>query len=176
LTYYWARAEISRMFGKGLAIFQWVVLSLAAASTALFVHRIVNKGEAISATAHWGGLGGGTSGWRITPALASLCAAIALWGLGSAISVYAFNVQHTDDLAAAKLQNDQLDAATKLKNAREDAATKLKNDRETARLELDEKHREQERADKAANSATAPSSSAVPKNGRFQPAAPAPLP
>jgi hypothetical protein len=155
--------EILRMLGTGLVWFQGLVLSLAFGATALFLHRVVNKNEAISAAAHWGGLGGGTSGWRVTPALASLLAAVVLWILGSALSVYAFSVQHSDSVAATKRENDVKDAETKRKNDLEDARIKLANEREDAWMLREERHREQERAERSGKSALPPSASAAPQ-------------
>jgi hypothetical protein len=145
------------MFGLRFAVV--LVLLTAAFFSSVFWSRAFIRGEAISASAHWGGLGGGTSGWRVTLALVSLVAALFLWALGAALSVYALHVEHSDteaklrnerEDAATTLKTTREDAATKLLGEREDAATKLRIEREEAKTALEERHRAEERADKLA--------------------------
>jgi hypothetical protein len=159
-----------------LSTVEMLVLALAVGCSALFYSR-VRSGEAISASAHWGGLGGGTGGWRVTTALVSLVVALFLWALAGALAVYSFYVLHAD-------------AAAKFANEREDAKAIRNQQREDAKTALDEKHRSEDRAEREAEraraekaaekkvNAVAPSSaaSASPKEPprAAPPAAPAP--
>jgi hypothetical protein len=110
---------------------------LACLSSLIFYQRAVVRGEAISASLHWGGLGGGTGGWRVTTALVTLVAALLLWAVAAAMAVYWFQARRED-------------ARTELTNRRADEAVRLKNAREDAKSALDEKHREQERVEREA--------------------------
>jgi hypothetical protein len=124
---------------RWLSMVELVVLTLAVACSALFYLR-TRSGEPISASAHWGGLGGGTGGWRVTTALVSMVAALFLWTLAGAIAVYSFHVEHAD-------------AATRLANEREDAKVLRNQRRDDAKTALDEKHRSEDKAEREAERA-----------------------
>jgi|WetSurMetagenome_2_1015567.scaffolds.fasta_scaffold1048620_1 hypothetical protein len=46
----------------------------------LFIFLLI-RGQSVSLDTHWGGLGGGLGGWRVSPALAALLGAIAFASL-----------------------------------------------------------------------------------------------
>ncbi|HEY5376465.1 MAG TPA: hypothetical protein VIK01_22450 [Polyangiaceae bacterium] len=155
------------------------VFGLAAACTALFYAR-VKAGEVVSASAHWGGLGGGTGGWRVTTALVTLVAGLFLWALGAALAIYSTRMARVD--AAAKLSNERADAATMLKLKREDEKTALDEKHraeDQAQREAERLRTEKAAADKAATSPSAavapvPPKGAAPKPAAAPSAAPAP--
>lgn len=116
---------------------QWidaVVFGLATACTVFFWRR-VQGGETVSASAHWGGLGGGTGGWRVTTALVALLAALFLWTLAAALAIYVAGMQHSD-------------AATKVYYQREDA--KIALEEQHSAEARDERHRAEDRAEREA--------------------------
>jgi hypothetical protein len=132
-----------------LAVVELIVVALAILCSWLFWVR-VRGGESVSVTAHWGGLGGGTAGWRVTTASVALLAALFLWPLAGALAVY-------DSRAR-----------------RDDEATKTNHEREDAKIALDEKHRAEERNDREAQrlresmgGKPAPSGSVVPASTKI---------
>jgi hypothetical protein len=60
----------------------------------LFIFLLV-RGESVYLETHWGGLGGGLGGWRVSPALAALLGAIAF----ASLSVMLVVVSQQNDLA-----------------------------------------------------------------------------
>ncbi len=127
-------------------VVEFVVAGLAVALSLLFYQRAVMRDEALSATSHWGGLGGGIGGWRVSTALVTFVGAVFMWALAAALAIYWHQAQREDEKLSEA--NKRTDAATALKNQREDAATELKNQREDSAN--DAKNKREDAAAKAA--------------------------
>lgn len=78
-----------------LGLISVAMLALAGALTMLLAQRL-GRGEPIEIRAHWGGLGGGTAGWRLSAAFVLLSSALVAWGLAIATALYGIHLQRTD--------------------------------------------------------------------------------
>lgn len=74
---------------EGIRLWQGIALGMLALGTLVFLFlfvRMVERGVAPQLESHWGGIGGGLSGWRLSPSLTYLAAA-AVFGVLFAIFV-----------------------------------------------------------------------------------------
>jgi hypothetical protein len=135
-----------------------VVFGALAVVLTLRLMYAIRKDDPIGISSHWGGLGGGTGGWRLSPALVSLLGALAASLLCAAVGVY--YVEGTRERERQRLQRDD---ALALIEREERRRTETRND-ERERIEREERHRQEDRADRAesmdkANKASKTSSS-----------------
>jgi hypothetical protein len=89
----------------------------------------LRTGGKVSVTTHWGGLGGGTAGWRVSEALVLLIAAVFFWVLAGAFAIYRSQLVRTDN------------------------AIERQEKRDVAQIARDERHRAEDRADRDADHA-----------------------
>lgn len=109
----------------------------------------VRADEPIGISSHWGGLGGGAGGWRLSPALVSLLGAVAAWLLCGALGVYYLEGRR----ARAREESARADAiAASMRDERHRAESR-EDDR--ARIKREERRHQEERADRIARKATA---------------------
>ncbi len=82
--------------------------AILGAVLSLFAITRVSRGEPLEARSHWGGFGGGSAGWRLSPALLLVIGAVAAWLLVGALLLYGAQVKRDDQahLAWAILEKE----------------------------------------------------------------------
>jgi hypothetical protein len=85
---------------RRIAVIAWGML--AATTAGLFVMFAVNVATSpVELTTHWGGFGGGLGGWRLSPSLSVLIAAVAMAIATASVTVQLAEVLKPDAGAAA---------------------------------------------------------------------------
>jgi hypothetical protein len=149
-----------------------IVTSLfASVWTISFLLRVFGR-EPIEMRSHWGGLGGGTAGWRASPPLIALVGASVTWLMAGAFVLYGTGLERDKEREA----QHRIDETQKAKL--EDARTIRNQAHELAKLEAERSQGKQQPAAAPAAPAAKAAEKAKPALSaeRAKPLLPAPPP